>query len=109
MDDEDSLRKSVRDAKEIGFDGKGCIHPKQIKPIHEEFAPTKSEIDKAINDKPNLILMDLSLPIINGWDATKKIMKGRRGSTVSGFRTDFQSSFACLEFFLKNLRFFWKS
>ena len=30
-------------------------------------------IDKAINDKPNLILMDLSLPIINGWDATKKI------------------------------------
>ena len=30
-------------------------------------------INKAINDKPNLILMDLSLPIINGWDATKKI------------------------------------
>jgi len=25
----------------------GCIHPRQIKPIHEEFAPTEIEISKA--------------------------------------------------------------
>ena len=31
----------------MGFEGKGCIHPRQIKPIHEEFAPSKSEIEKA--------------------------------------------------------------
>jgi citrate lyase subunit beta/citryl-CoA lyase len=37
----------VREAKEIGFDGKGCIHPRQIKPIHEEFAPTEAEFEKA--------------------------------------------------------------
>ena len=47
VSDEDGLRSSVREAKELGFDGKGCIHPRQIKPIHEEFAPSKSEIDKA--------------------------------------------------------------
>ena len=34
---EDALRKSVKDAKKLGFDGKGCIHPRQIKPIHEEI------------------------------------------------------------------------
>jgi citrate lyase subunit beta/citryl-CoA lyase len=47
VNDEDALRESVREAKEIGFDGKGCIHPRQIKPVHEEFAPTEPEIEKA--------------------------------------------------------------
>ena len=39
----------MREAKELGFEGKGCIHPRQIKPIHEEFAPSRTEIDKARN------------------------------------------------------------
>ena len=47
VNDEDGLRVSVREAKELGFEGKGCIHPRQIKPIHEEFAPSKPEIKKA--------------------------------------------------------------
>jgi citrate lyase subunit beta/citryl-CoA lyase len=37
----------VLEAKAIGFDGKGCIHPRQIRPIHEAFAPTDTEIEKA--------------------------------------------------------------
>jgi citrate lyase subunit beta/citryl-CoA lyase len=45
--DDEGLRSSVQEAKELGFDGKGCIHPRQIRPIHEEFAPTISEIEKA--------------------------------------------------------------
>ncbi len=45
--DEAGLRESVREAKQLGFDGKGCIHPRQILPLHEEFAPKQSEIDKA--------------------------------------------------------------
>ena len=47
VNDEESLRESVRESKKIGFDGKGCIHPRQIKPIHEEFAPTEAEVEKA--------------------------------------------------------------
>ena len=47
VNDEESLRESVREAKALGFDGKGCIHPRQIKPIHDEFSPTESEIKKA--------------------------------------------------------------
>ena len=47
VSDEDGLRRSVQEAKELGFDGKGCIHPRQIKPIHEEFSPSIAEIDKA--------------------------------------------------------------
>ncbi len=44
---EDALRESVREAKDLGFDGKGCIHPRQIRPVNEEFAPSISEIEKA--------------------------------------------------------------
>ncbi len=47
IEDERALRASAMEAKALGFDGKGCIHPRQIQPIHEEFAPTHSEIEKA--------------------------------------------------------------
>jgi len=47
IQDEEGLRNSVREAKSLGFDGKGCIHPRQIRPVHEEFAPSPEEIDKA--------------------------------------------------------------
>ena len=39
-----------------------------------EFAVNGQEaIDKALSIKPDLILMDLNLPLINGWDATRAI------------------------------------
>lgn len=41
------LKESVLEAKGLGFDGKGCIHPRQIPVIHEAFAPTVEEIQKA--------------------------------------------------------------
>ncbi len=44
---EAALRQTVRETKALGFDGMGCIHPRQIKPIHEEFAPGEVEINKA--------------------------------------------------------------
>ena len=45
--DMEGLRQSVLEAKSLGFEGKGCIHPRQIKIIHEAFAPTQEEIEKA--------------------------------------------------------------
>ena len=47
ISDEEALRISAREAKALGFNGKGCIHPRQIQPIHEEFSPTDSEIERA--------------------------------------------------------------
>jgi citrate lyase subunit beta/citryl-CoA lyase len=41
------LLASVLEAKSLGFDGKGCIHPRQIEVIHRGFTPTAAEIDKA--------------------------------------------------------------
>lgn len=43
----EGLRQSVIEAKSLGFEGKGCIHPRQVKVVHEAFAPTNEEIEKA--------------------------------------------------------------
>jgi citrate lyase subunit beta/citryl-CoA lyase len=45
--DMEALRASVLEAKGLGFEGKGCIHPRQIQVIHEALAPTKAEVDRA--------------------------------------------------------------
>jgi citrate lyase subunit beta/citryl-CoA lyase len=47
VEDMEGLRASVLEAKALGFEGKGCIHPRQIKVVHEAFAPTPEEIQKA--------------------------------------------------------------
>lgn len=47
VSDMEALRQSVVEAKSLGFEGKGCIHPRQIKVVHEAFAPTFEEIEKA--------------------------------------------------------------
>ncbi len=45
--DMEALTKTVQESKALGFDGMGCIHPRQIEVIHENFAPEKEEIEKA--------------------------------------------------------------
>ena len=31
-----------------GFDGKSVINPRQIQPVHEIYAPTEKEVEKAL-------------------------------------------------------------
>ncbi|MCD4746451.1 MAG: citrate lyase subunit beta [Bacteroidales bacterium] len=45
--DMEALKQNVLVSKSLGFDGMGCIHPRQIRVIHEYFAPDEVEIDKA--------------------------------------------------------------
>ncbi len=46
--DEQALIENVKVSKSLGFEGMGCIHPRQINPIHEYFAPEEKEIEKAL-------------------------------------------------------------
>ncbi|MFK5854743.1 MAG: aldolase/citrate lyase family protein [Bacteroidota bacterium] len=43
----EALAENVQVSKNLGFDGMGCIHPRQIAVIHENFAPKEAEIEKA--------------------------------------------------------------
>lgn len=47
VNDMDGLYASVREAASLGFDGKGCIHPRQIAVVHRGFAPTEADVEKA--------------------------------------------------------------
>ena len=45
--DMDGLRRWGEGSRAMGFEGMGCIHPGQIRVIHEAFRPTAAEIEKA--------------------------------------------------------------
>jgi citrate lyase subunit beta/citryl-CoA lyase len=40
----DSLHRTTELARDIGFQGKLCIHPEQIDPVNQVFTPTEKEI-----------------------------------------------------------------
>jgi citrate lyase subunit beta/citryl-CoA lyase len=43
----EGLRNNVETSRALGFEGMGCIHPRQVPVIHEAFRPTAEEIEKA--------------------------------------------------------------
>ncbi|PID94163.1 MAG: citrate lyase ACP [Bacteroidetes bacterium] len=43
----EGLKANVLRSKALGFDGMGCIHPRQIGVIHQTFGPGEKEIEKA--------------------------------------------------------------
>ena len=45
--DMEGLRAWGSNSRALGFEGMGCVHPVQIPVIHEAFAPTSAEIEKA--------------------------------------------------------------
>lgn len=47
ISDMEALKQNVLTSKSLGFDGMGCIHPRQINVIHEYFAPSETQIEKA--------------------------------------------------------------
>ncbi|MEA3503904.1 MAG: aldolase/citrate lyase family protein [Bacteroidota bacterium] len=47
ISDMEALKDNVLRSKALGFDGMGCIHPRQIKVIQDNFAPEDKEIAKA--------------------------------------------------------------
>jgi citrate lyase subunit beta/citryl-CoA lyase len=46
--DMDGLKLWGERSRAMGFEGMGCIHPSQVRVIHEAFAPTAAEIEKAL-------------------------------------------------------------
>jgi citrate lyase beta subunit len=47
LDDAEALRRDAEQAKDLGFRGKGCVHPRHVPVINEVFAPTPKEIAQA--------------------------------------------------------------
>ena len=47
IDDVESIHRETTAARNLGFGGKLCIHPKQIAPVHEAFSYTTKELEWA--------------------------------------------------------------
>jgi len=48
IEDENALAAYVRRERGLGFDGIGCIHPRQIPVVHREMTPSEAEAEKAV-------------------------------------------------------------
>ncbi len=48
INNEEGFRNEVKLIKQLGFDGKSVINPKQIAPVHEIFTPSEKEIQKSL-------------------------------------------------------------
>lgn len=48
VNDEEGFIKETTLIKQLGFDGKSVINPRQIDPVHKIYTPSQKEIDKSI-------------------------------------------------------------
>jgi citrate lyase subunit beta/citryl-CoA lyase len=48
VSDMEALKQNVMNSKALGFEGMGCIHPRQVAVINRGFAPDESEIEKSV-------------------------------------------------------------
>jgi citrate lyase subunit beta/citryl-CoA lyase len=48
VNNEEGFLQEVKHIKQLGFDGKSVISPRQIQPLHKVYCPTNKEIDHAI-------------------------------------------------------------
>ncbi|MCM0650913.1 citrate (pro-3S)-lyase subunit beta [Clostridium swellfunianum] len=48
VDNEEGFRREVELIKQLGFDGKSVINPRQIQPVHDIYTPSEQEIKKSI-------------------------------------------------------------
>lgn len=47
LEDTAGFKHEAEDGRRLGFDGKSLIHPNQIAPCHQAFAPTPGEVERA--------------------------------------------------------------
>lgn len=47
VDDDEGFLREVAIARQLGFDGKSLIHPKQVELLHRAYAPTETEVEHA--------------------------------------------------------------
>jgi len=47
IDDADALFTWLKAERNLGFEGAGCLHPRQVAVIHNAFAPAADEIERA--------------------------------------------------------------
>ena len=75
LEDMDGMKKEAELVRNLGFTGKGSIHPKQINILNEIFTPPKEEIDKAKKIIDQFNASNTGLVVIDGKLIEKPVLR----------------------------------
>ena len=75
LEDMDGMKKEAELVRDLGFTGKGSIHPKQINILNEIFTPSKEEISKAKKIVDQFNESNTGLVVIDGKLIEKPVLR----------------------------------
>ena len=75
LENMEGMKKEAELAKNLGFSGKGSIHPKQIDILNKVFTPSKEEIDHAKKIVDQFNSSNTGLVVIDGKLIEKPVLR----------------------------------
>ena len=75
LDDPDGMRKEAELVRDLGFAGKGSVHPRQIATLNEVFTPTDAQIARARRIIAAFEEADTGLVVIDGKLIEKPVLR----------------------------------
>ena len=75
LDDPDGMRKEAEEVRDLGFAGKGSVHPRQIAALNEVFTPTDAQIARARRIIAAFEEADTGLVVIDGKLIEKPVLR----------------------------------
>jgi (S)-citramalyl-CoA lyase len=75
LDDLQGMKKEAERVRDLGFTGKGSIHPKQIAALNEVFTPSKEKIARARSVISEFEAADTGLVVIDGKLVEKPVLR----------------------------------
>lgn len=75
LEDPDGMRIAAEQARDLGFAGKGAVHPKQIPALNEVFTPSEAQIARARRITAEFEAADTGLVVIDGKLIEKPVLR----------------------------------
>jgi len=75
LDDIDGMKKAAEQARDLGFSGKGAVHPKQIQVLNAVFTPSEEEVARARRIIVEFESADTGLVVIDGKLIEKPVLR----------------------------------
>ena len=75
LEDPEGMRVAAEQARDLGFAGKGAVHPKQIPALNGVFTPSKDQIARARRITAEFEAADTGLVVIDGKLIEKPVLR----------------------------------
>jgi (S)-citramalyl-CoA lyase len=75
LDDPDGMRVEAQRVRDLGFSGKGSVHPKQIAALNEVFTPSEAQITRARRIISEFEKANTGLVVIDGKLIEKPVLR----------------------------------